>query len=90
MTARLLFAFVSVLAARGLIAQNAVQAGRFIVEPPTLLNLGFEWEISGDANRNATVDVREISNSHVHVKTMNGPIISHWRLRRIQPIEDGV
>lgn len=37
---------------------NAVRAGRFHVEPPTLLNLGFEWAIEGDANRNATVDVR--------------------------------
>jgi hypothetical protein len=27
-----------------------------VVQPPTLLNLGFEWEI-GDANRNATVAV---------------------------------
>ncbi|MBZ5581471.1 MAG: hypothetical protein LAQ30_04560 [Acidobacteriia bacterium] len=41
-----------------LVAQNAVRAGRFVVEPATLLNLGFEWEISGDANRNAAVDVR--------------------------------
>ena len=32
-------------------------AGRFVVEHPTLLNLGFEWEIRGDANRNATVAV---------------------------------
>jgi len=37
---------------------NATQAGRFTVEHPTLLNLGFEWEISGDANRNARVDVQ--------------------------------
>ncbi len=37
---------------------NAVSAGRLIVEPPTLINLGFEWEISGDANRNATVELR--------------------------------
>jgi hypothetical protein len=37
---------------------DAVTAGRLIVEPPTLINLGFEWEISGDANRNATVEVR--------------------------------
>jgi hypothetical protein len=36
---------------------NAVTADRFIVEPPTLICLGFEWEISGDANRNATVAV---------------------------------
>ena len=39
-------------------AQNATQAGKFVVEHPTLLNLGFEWAIKGDANRNATVDVR--------------------------------
>lgn len=39
-------------------AQNGVQAGRFHVEHPTLLNLGFEWLIAGDANRNATVQVR--------------------------------
>ncbi len=38
-------------------AQNATQAGKFTVEHPTLLNLGFEWSISGDANRNATVGV---------------------------------
>src|ERR1041384_8833055 len=41
-----------------LLAQNATKAGRFHVEHPTLLNLGFEWAIEGDANRNATVDVR--------------------------------
>ncbi len=38
-------------------AQNGVQPGEFIVEPPTLTNLGFEWYISGDDNRNATVTV---------------------------------
>jgi hypothetical protein len=38
-------------------AGNGIQAGRFVVEPPTLICLGFEWEISGDDNRNATVDV---------------------------------
>lgn len=37
---------------------DAVIAGRLIVEPPTLINLGFEWEISGDVNRNATVEVK--------------------------------
>jgi hypothetical protein len=36
----------------------AVKAGAFIVEPPTLICLGFEWEIDGDDNRNATVGVR--------------------------------
>jgi hypothetical protein len=41
-----------------LLAQNATRAGRFHVEHPTLLNLGFEWAIEGDANRNASVEVR--------------------------------
>ena len=39
------------------LAQNAVKPGAFIVEPPTLINLGFEWHITGDSNRNATVQV---------------------------------
>jgi hypothetical protein len=34
-----------------------VTPGEFIVEHPTLINLGFEWHIDGDANRNARVDV---------------------------------
>ena len=36
-------------------AQNAVKTGKFIVEPATLINLGFEWQINGDSNRNASV-----------------------------------
>lgn len=36
----------------------ATQAGRFHVEHPTLHNLGFEWSIQGDTNRNATVAVQ--------------------------------
>jgi hypothetical protein len=47
-----------VFAAFALHAQNATRPGRFHVERPTLLNLGFEWAIEGDANRNATVEVR--------------------------------
>jgi hypothetical protein len=39
-------------------AQNSTRSGRFHIEHPTLLNLGFEWAIEGDTNRNATVDVR--------------------------------
>jgi len=52
-----LFLSVFVLALCAL-AQNATQAGKFTVEHPTLLNLGFEWAITGDANRNATVAVQ--------------------------------
>jgi hypothetical protein len=53
------------LASGPLAAQNpapAAKAGRtvakaFITEPPTLVSLGFEWEIDGDDNRNAEVAV---------------------------------
>jgi len=45
------------LAAASAFAQNATVAGKFTVERPTLLNLGFEWAIEGDANRNAAVTV---------------------------------
>lgn len=38
-------------------AQNAVKGAEFIIEPPTLENLGFEWYIEGDDNRNSTVKV---------------------------------
>ena len=34
-----------------------VTPGELVVDPPTLINLGFEWLIDGDANRNASVDV---------------------------------
>ena len=36
---------------------NATVAGELLIEPPTLINLGFEWFIQGDANRNASVAV---------------------------------
>ena len=48
---------VVVLTAPALRAENGVRPGEFIIEPPTLICLGFEWAISGDDNRNATVDV---------------------------------
>ena len=36
---------------------NAVVAGELVVEPATLINLGFEWFVEGDANRDAAVSV---------------------------------
>ena len=39
-----------------LLAQTATVSGEFSVEPATLVSLGFEWKISGDDNRNATVE----------------------------------
>ena len=39
-----------ILAAMGADAEKSTRVGRFVVEQPTLMNLGFEWEIQGDAN----------------------------------------
>src|ERR1051325_1891349 len=48
-------------AERGTATQNATNAqvtpGEVVVEHPTLTNIGVEWHIDGDANRNASVDV---------------------------------
>lgn len=38
-------------------AANGVTPGKLVVERPTLICLGFEWNISGDDNRNSSVDV---------------------------------
>jgi hypothetical protein len=34
-----------------------IKPGELVIEPPTLINLGFEWRVQGDDNRNARVDV---------------------------------
>jgi hypothetical protein len=34
-----------------------VKPGELVTDPPTLINLGFEWLIEGDDNRNASVEV---------------------------------
>ncbi|MEQ1908142.1 MAG: hypothetical protein ABMA15_04930 [Vicinamibacterales bacterium] len=38
-------------------ADLKVTPGEFLVDHPTLVNLGFEWVVDGDANRNASVEV---------------------------------
>ena len=37
--------------------QNAAVTGEFTVERPTLMSAGFDWNIQGDDNRTATVEV---------------------------------
>jgi hypothetical protein len=51
------FAAAPLPAATATGAANRVTARAFRVERPTLENLGFEWGISGDANRNAAVTI---------------------------------
>jgi len=36
-------------------AADTTTAGELVIEPPTLISLGFEWYIEGDDNRNAEV-----------------------------------
>jgi hypothetical protein len=53
---------------RGVAANtNALILRDFVVDPPTLINLGFEWFVDGDANRNAVIDV-----SYRHDPTQGG------------------
>src|SRR5437867_3625655 len=33
---------------------NSISPVEFVIDPPTLINLGFEWFIQGDEKRNAT------------------------------------
>jgi hypothetical protein len=40
-----------------LAAADKTTTGEFVVEPSTLISLGFEWHIQGDDNRNASVAV---------------------------------
>src|SRR5207344_611900 len=53
----LIAAIVLVYFASPLSASDRVTSGEFITEPPTLISLGFEWQIQGDDNRNAAVSV---------------------------------
>ncbi|HET9832985.1 MAG TPA: right-handed parallel beta-helix repeat-containing protein [Vicinamibacterales bacterium] len=48
---------IALLFASMLSVQNGTTAQRFVVEPSTLVSLGFEWRIDGDDNRNAQVAV---------------------------------
>ena len=50
-------AFAAGLLAGPALAKDAVVAGAFHVERPTLISLGFDWRITGDDNRNAKVEV---------------------------------
>ena len=36
---------------------DMISAAEFVIDPPTLINLGFEWFVQGDENRNASVAV---------------------------------
>jgi hypothetical protein len=49
---------LALLALESASAQNPVTPGEMTIHPPTLICLGFYWEIEGDNERDATVEVR--------------------------------
>jgi hypothetical protein len=49
--------FIVWSASVGAYAADRTTPRNFVIEPPTLVSLGFEWEIDGDDNRNAAVAV---------------------------------
>lgn len=52
----LLLSLIFTFSSRMVKSQNVVTPGEFIIEPPTMISLGFEWYINGDDNRNASVE----------------------------------
>jgi hypothetical protein len=64
-----------------------VTPGEFVIEHPTLINLGFEWHIDGDANRNASVDVSFRKQQEtawrkaMPLARLHGPSIVAWSCR---------
>ena len=57
-----------------------VTPGEFVIEHPTLQNLGFEWHIDGDGNRNAKVDLVNGNEIDSNVNTTLGAGAKDLRL----------
>ena len=54
----LVIAFLLLLSGYGVASvENKIKPGEFVIEPPTLIALGFEWYVDGDDNHNAVVAV---------------------------------
>jgi hypothetical protein len=53
----LLLLFVLIAPNTRAAVENRTSPGELVIDPPTLINLGFEWMIEGDDNRSAKVEV---------------------------------
>ena len=60
---------------------NGITPGEFLVDPPTLINLGFEWLIDGDANRNAAVEVSYRKTGETTWRAGAAAAAAAWRAR---------
>src|SRR5688572_5198734 len=56
-TRKYLLAVLPFLTVVQLFAADAVTPGKFVVERPTMICLGFEWQIAGDDDRDSMVEV---------------------------------
>lgn len=81
----LLFCLASLIAAAvPPSGQAAVTPGELLVEPATLIALGFEWYVEGDDNRNAAVDIwyRKSGDQHwqqgLSLLRLNGERTFQW------------
>ena len=61
-----------------------VTPGELVVDPPTLINLGFEWLMDGDDNHNASVDVSYRKAGETAWKK-GMPLVRLYHERVIQP-----
>ena len=57
------------------VAEDAVTADRFIVEPATLQCAGFEWYIDGDENRTSSVAVKFREQDPIHKYQESGDFV---------------
>ena len=72
---------------------NAIAPGELLIEPPTLINIGLEWFVQGDANRNAavTLSYRKAGTSTwlagmPLLRLMGERIYAESRVRIVQPL----
>ena len=80
------FGLVQLAAAAG--AAIKTTPGELVLDPPTLINLGFEWLIEGDDNRNATVEVAYRRAGEVEWRqgfTGSAPDLGALEIGQVQP-----
>ncbi len=63
-------------------AQNTLQTGKLEVDPPTLIGGGFQWWVSGDDDRNATLEVDYRQQGKAEWRPAPEPYYSDGRVKR--------
>ena len=65
---------------------NKVVAGELVIDPPTLINLGFEWIIQGDDKRDEKADMSYRQHGEITGKRASGDAPELSALESGQPM----